>query len=62
MPIIKNGRIQEDIWVSLTDREAETLDRNTPVLVSLEEWKAGRETLLEPPGRVAGDPGVPEIQ
>ena len=46
MPIIKNGRIQEDIWVSLTDREAETLDRNTPVLVSLEEWKAGRETLV----------------
>ncbi|WP_323795272.1 DUF934 domain-containing protein [Nisaea sp.] len=46
MPIIKNGRIQEDIWVSLTDRDLEMLGRDTPVLVSLEEWKAGRETLV----------------
>jgi len=46
MPIIKNGRIQEDIWVSLTDRDSEALGRSTPVLVSLGEWQAGRETLI----------------
>lgn len=46
MPIIRNGRIQEDIWVSLTGGDSDMLDRETPVLVSLEEWRAGRETLV----------------
>lgn len=46
MPIIKNGRIQEDVWVALGEPEENTLSRETPVLVRFAEWKAGRETLI----------------
>jgi len=46
MPIIRNGRIEENEWVSLAGTEAGALSRDTPVVAGLAEWKAGRETLI----------------
>ncbi|UUX49909.1 DUF934 domain-containing protein [Nisaea acidiphila] len=46
MPIIKNGRIEENVWVPLGEEGDGALDRATPVLVSLGEWKAGKQTLM----------------
>lgn len=46
MPIIRNGRVEENIWVSLAETDASALSRETPVVVGLAEWKAGRETLI----------------
>ncbi|WP_420405192.1 DUF934 domain-containing protein [Nisaea sp.] len=46
MPIIKNGRIEENVWVSLAETDPGALSRETPVVVGLAEWIAGRETLI----------------
>lgn len=46
MPIIRNGRVEENVWVSLAGTDAGALSGDTPVVVGLEEWKAGRETLI----------------
>ena len=46
MPIIRNGRIEENVWVSLAETDAKGLSRDTPIVVNLTEWKAGRETLI----------------
>ncbi|WP_193181095.1 DUF934 domain-containing protein [Nisaea sediminum] len=46
MPIIRNGRIEENIWVSLAETDSSALSRDTPVVVGLAEWTAGRETLI----------------
>ncbi|MBO6562656.1 MAG: DUF934 domain-containing protein [Nisaea sp.] len=46
MPIIRNGRIEENAWVSLAETDAGALSRETPIVVGLAEWVAGRETLI----------------
>lgn len=43
MPIIKNGAIVEDPWISVGDGDAIPLA--APVIVSLARWQAERETL-----------------
>jgi uncharacterized protein (DUF934 family) len=44
MPLLKNGQLVDDPWLSLGDDEP--VPPNHPVLVSLERWQAERDTLL----------------
>ena len=43
MPLLRNGRVEDDEWVSVTDAEPVPADR--PVIVPLPRWLDERETL-----------------
>ncbi len=43
MPLIKDGRVAEDPWLRLEDDTQ--LEPGTAVIISLERWRAERETL-----------------
>lgn len=45
MPVIKDGQTLDNIWVALDGAAPDSLAPETPVLVSLAEWQAGREAL-----------------
>lgn len=46
MPVLKHGRVEENVWIVPAGRARDTFTRETPILVGLAEWKAARETLI----------------
>ena len=63
MPLIKHHRLSDDPWVSVAD-DAELPD-GTPIIVSLERWRAERDALIGRGGglgiRLAADQSADDI-
>ena len=63
MPLIKHHRLRDDPWVSIAD-DAELPD-GTPIIVSLERWRAERDALIGRGGglgiRLAADQSADDI-